>query len=74
MMMNNYERIEIFLLYKLHCNIDLKSLQHQLQICKDKLNITKNSKSNLNRFREIVSLKHNGWCLIAQAHFGGFSY
>ena len=37
-MMNNYERIEIFLLYMLHCNIDLKSLQHQLQICKDKLN------------------------------------
>lgn len=41
MMMNNYERIEIFLLYKLHYNIDLKSLQHRLQICKDKLNKTK---------------------------------
>ena len=40
-MMNNYERIEIFLFYKLYYNIDLKSLQHRLQICKDKLNKTK---------------------------------
>ncbi len=42
-MMNNYERIEIFLLYKLYYNIDLKSLQHGLQSCKDKLNKTKTS-------------------------------